>query len=91
MIVIVRSLRRRRTDILDVGESTLDVGEQTVGETIVIRFWQILPNLLLIVSVRLFSPFFFFHCKNLTSSDEGLTLETSAFKLFPVANSVVNT
>ena len=33
MIVIVRSLRRRRTDILDVGESTLDVGEQTVGET----------------------------------------------------------
>ena len=27
------SLRRRRTDILDVGESTLDVGEQTVGET----------------------------------------------------------
>ena len=33
MIVIVRSLRRRRTDLLDVGESTLDVGEQTVGET----------------------------------------------------------
>ena len=33
MIVIVRSLRRRRTDILDVGESTLDVGKQTVGET----------------------------------------------------------
>ena len=33
MIVIVRSLKRRRTDILDVGESTLDVGEQTVGET----------------------------------------------------------
>ena len=40
MIVIVQSLRRRRTDILgvgestnDVGESTLDVGEQTVGET----------------------------------------------------------
>ena len=59
MIVIVRSLRRRRTDILDVGESTLDVGEQTVGETTVIRFWQILPNLLLFVSVRLFSLFFF--------------------------------
>ena len=38
MIVIVRSLRRRRTDILDVGESILDVGEQTVGETTVIRF-----------------------------------------------------
>ena len=90
MIVIVRSLRRRRTDILDVGESILDVGEQTVGETTVIRLWQILPNLLLIVSVRLFS-LFFFHCKNLTSSDEGLTLETSAFKLFTVANSVVNT
>ena len=36
MIVIVRSLRRRRTDILDVGESTLDLGEQTVGETTVI-------------------------------------------------------
>ena len=36
MIVIVRSLRRRGTDILDVGESTLDVGEQTVGETTVI-------------------------------------------------------
>ena len=33
MIVIVRSLRRRRTDLLDVGESTLDVGEQTVSET----------------------------------------------------------
>ena len=30
MIVTVRSLRRRRTDILDVGESTLDVGETTV-------------------------------------------------------------
>ena len=29
MIVIVRSLRRRRTDILNVGESTLDVGETT--------------------------------------------------------------
>ena len=28
-IVIVRSLRRRRTDLLDVGESTLDVGETT--------------------------------------------------------------
>ena len=37
MIVIVRSLRRRLTDILDVGESTLDVGEQTVSETTVIR------------------------------------------------------
>ena len=33
MIAIVRSLRRRRTDLLDVGESTLDIGEQTVGET----------------------------------------------------------
>ena len=33
MIVIVRSLRRRRTDILDVGELTLDIGEQAVGET----------------------------------------------------------
>ena len=33
MIAIVWCLRRRRTDILDVGESTLDVGEQTVGET----------------------------------------------------------
>ena len=33
MIVIARSLRRRRTDILYVGESSLDVGEQKVGET----------------------------------------------------------
>ena len=33
MIVIARSLRRRRADILYVGESSLDVGEQTVGET----------------------------------------------------------
>ena len=32
-IVIVQSLRGRRADILDVGESTLDVGKQTVGET----------------------------------------------------------
>ena len=38
MIVIVGSLKCRRTDILDVGESILDVGEQTVGETTVIRF-----------------------------------------------------
>ena len=30
IIVIVRGLRRRRTDILDVGESTLDVSETTV-------------------------------------------------------------
>ena len=39
MIVIVheRILRRRRTDILDVGESTLDVSEQTVGETTAIQ------------------------------------------------------
>ena len=45
----------------------------------------------IVICVReTFFPFFF-HCKNLTSSDEGLTLETSAFKLFPVANSVVNT
>ena len=29
MIVMVRSLRRRRTDILDVGELTLDVDETT--------------------------------------------------------------
>ena len=34
MIVIQRSLRRRQTEILDLGESTQDVGEQTVGETI---------------------------------------------------------
>ena len=33
LIVIVPSLRLRRTDMLDVGESTPDVGEQTVGET----------------------------------------------------------
>ena len=33
LFVIVQSLRRRPTDILDVGESTLDVGELTVGET----------------------------------------------------------
>ena len=33
----VQSSRRRRDDILDVGESTLDVGELTVGETTVIR------------------------------------------------------
>ena len=32
MFVIVRSLRRRQINILDVGESSLDVGEQTVGE-----------------------------------------------------------
>ena len=32
MIVILLSSRRRRTDILDVGELTLDVGEQAVGE-----------------------------------------------------------
>ena len=29
----IQSLRRRRTDISDVGESTRDVGELTVGET----------------------------------------------------------
>ena len=34
MIVIQRSLRRRQTEILDLSESTQDVGEQTVGETI---------------------------------------------------------
>ena len=34
MIVIQRSLRRWQTEILDLGESTQDVGEQTVGETI---------------------------------------------------------
>ena len=41
MIVIVRQriLRCRRTDILDVGESILDVGEQTVGETTAIPFF----------------------------------------------------
>ena len=33
MIVIAQSSRRRRTDILYVGESSVDVGEQTVGET----------------------------------------------------------
>ena len=33
MFVIVQSLRRRRADILHVGESTLDIGELTVGET----------------------------------------------------------
>ena len=32
-IVIARSLRRRQTDILYVGESSLDIGEQTVRET----------------------------------------------------------
>ena len=37
MIAIVRSLRRRRADLLDVGESTQDLGEHTVGETTVIR------------------------------------------------------
>ena len=36
-IVIVQSLRGRRADLLDVGESTLDIGEQTVGKTTVIR------------------------------------------------------
>ena len=41
MIVIVREriLRCRRTDILDVGESIQDVGEQTVGETTAIPFF----------------------------------------------------
>ena len=41
MIVIVREriLRCRRTDILDVGESTLDVGEQTVDEATAIPFF----------------------------------------------------
>ena len=38
MIVIVQSLRGRGADILDIGESTLDVGEQTVGEIKVICF-----------------------------------------------------
>ena len=33
MIVIAQSLRRSGTDILYVGESSLDVGEQTVRET----------------------------------------------------------
>ena len=33
MIVISQSSRRRRTDILYVDESSVDVGEQTVGET----------------------------------------------------------
>ena len=33
MIAIVQSLKRRWTDILDIGESTQDIGEQTVGET----------------------------------------------------------
>lgn len=27
-------MNRRRTDTLGVGESTIDIGEQTVGETI---------------------------------------------------------
>ena len=36
MIVIVQSLRCRRTDILDIGESTLDIREQTVGEMTII-------------------------------------------------------
>ena len=36
MIFIVSSLRCRRTDISDVGESNLDIGEQTVGKTTVI-------------------------------------------------------
>ena len=36
-IVIVQSLRGRRADILDVGELTPDVGEQTAGETTVIH------------------------------------------------------
>ena len=34
--VVTHVLTRRRTDIQDVGESTLTVGEQTVGETTVI-------------------------------------------------------
>ena len=38
-------MNRRRTDILDVGESTPDVGNQTVGETTVMSllmaaFWR---------------------------------------------------
>ena len=37
MIVIARSLRHSQTNILYVGESTLDVDEQTVGETTIIR------------------------------------------------------
>ena len=43
MIVIVREriLRCRQTDILDVGESILDVGEQTVGETTAIPFFAL--------------------------------------------------
>ena len=41
MIVIVREriLRCRRTDTLDVGESTLVVGKQTVDETTAIPFF----------------------------------------------------
>ena len=59
MIVMVRSLRRRRTDILDVGESTLAVGEQTVGETTRRRndrnsFERYVPNTYQLVSLRLF-------------------------------------
>ena len=33
MIVKARSLRRRPTEILYAGESTQNIGEQTVGET----------------------------------------------------------
>ena len=39
VVVRERILRCRRTDILDVGESTLDVGEQIVGETTAIPFF----------------------------------------------------
>ena len=38
--------RRRRTDILDVGETTVEVGELTVGETTtytIIHSWELFP------------------------------------------------
>ena len=41
IIVIVRGLRRRRTDILDVGESTLDVSETTVIPGKIVYFEEI--------------------------------------------------
>lgn len=44
MIVIAQSLRRMRTEKLYVGESARDVGEQTAGETTVIRSSRVLPT-----------------------------------------------
>ena len=56
----VQSLRRRRDDILDIGESTLDVGELTVGETTRRRNDRLPSRPTLKVVLRPKNQFFFF-------------------------------